>query len=69
MSTFSRSAAPRADAAMDDVDLDLVGGELGEGIRQRLRGPALVGLDDHTEGLDFAHLDLFRQIFQRDSTG
>ena len=56
-----------AHPAMDDLDFDFGGGELGKGVRERFGRSALVRLDDDVEDLDLTLAHLPREIFQRDA--
>ena len=55
-----------ADAAVDDVDLDLLLGELGDLVLDRLERPRDVGLDDQAELLDGALLGELEDVLEGD---
>ena len=55
-----------ADRGVDEVDRDLVGGELGEGVAQHLDRALHVGLEHDVERLDLVGLDLVHQVFEGD---
>ena len=54
-----------ADAGADDVDRDLVLGQLGDLVLERLGGAGDVGLDEQVELLELARLDVLEDVLQR----
>ena len=56
-----------AHRAVDDLELDLVGGEPLERLGQRLHRALHVGLEDEPQLLDLARLDLLVQVLQGDA--
>ena len=58
-----------AHAGVDHADLDLVVGELLQGLGQHFGRAAHVGLDDDRQFLDFAGLHLLVQLLERDAAG
>src|SRR6266571_1127179 len=55
----------RAHAAMHDLHLHLGRGELSQGVRERFRGAALVGLDDDPQRRDAARGALRHEVLER----
>ena len=56
--------ADRTDRAVDDLDLDFFGGQLGQRLHQRFLRTLHVGLDDQRQRLDFALSHLLEHVLQ-----